>query len=516
MENGMHVNGQGFNFNGLSNEAIVTEVLKSILNSNPSIVQGLFTNQVENPIALNGNQRYNPSQSFEIVDLARKDWEEMKKVQWHEHKAYWNEERKKWCIALSLGYKENGKRNRKVITADTMEILYQKLLEFQTCGMVIPADRITTFDDDTAAAPVPVNVLMYPKSEMLLKDYITEYLGTRKGDMEDKTLDVYKNAAVHISNGLGHLKINEINKTVLQTFFNQYASTQHKRYENSKPKYYSQSQIDKTYNLLNMALREAADEDGTQAIRINFMDKVKKPKSKKISEHKRYSITNDEVKEIEKAIRLNRMIHCWILILLFTGCRPSEGLALRFSNINYANKTIDILYTVGEDRIVENGKKVKQAKIKEIKNGVARTLKVDDTLLNIIKNWEEVVKNDSQLMKLKQANGTTDYLFCKEDGTLQIYDEYLKGYERVMKLNGVDPRIFNTYRFRHNCCIRLLRQGTDIKTVQMILGDKTPHMVLKHYANMDKEDVYKGCEKYSEALTLALNGEVANEWQTVV
>lgn len=43
-----------------------------------------------------------------------------------------------------------------------------------------------------------------------------------------------------------------------------------------------------------------------------------------------------------------------------------------------------------------------------------------------------------------------------------------------------------------------LRKKYDIKTVQLMLGDNTPYMVLRAYANMDKSDIIKGSKDFSE------------------
>ena len=58
----------------------------------------------------------------------------------------------------------------------------------------------------------------------------------------------------------------------------------------------------------------------------------------------------------------------------------------------------------------------------------------------------------------------------------------------------------NMYRFRHTVCTDLLRRGIDLKTVQMIMGDNTPDVILSVYANIGKQDVLMASSELSQRM----------------
>lgn len=48
------------------------------------------------------------------------------------------------------------------------------------------------------------------------------------------------------------------------------------------------------------------------------------------------------------------------------------------------------------------------------------------------------------------------------------------------------------------------RSGINIKAAQLILGNNTPDMVMKVYANLDKSDVLKGSQSFADSMDLML------------
>lgn len=78
-----------------------------------------------------------------------------------------------------------------------------------------------------------------------------------------------------------------------------------------------------------------------------------------------------------------------------------------------------------------------------------------------------------------------------------IYEDYTQRYKRLLQKAGLSGSEMNPYRFRHTVCANLFRRRVDIKTVQMIMGDNTADMILKVYANIQKEDMLLASEELS-------------------
>lgn len=353
------------------------------------------------------------------------------------------------------------------------------------------------------------------QEDILFKDFFVKYLRSLDGSNRSRTFASMVNTSVHIIEGLGDYKMSQINKTVLKEFINGFAKKTYVK-GNSEPQYYSQSQIDKVYNLLRAAIKEASDPDGDKLLRADFMANIKKPRSNRCKAPDIQALTDDEINMLSNVVSEMKMISVWMHLMLYTGVRPSEALALKFSDINYEEKTVDIMRTLSQEEFLDvttlSRVKPRQPIITTLKNEregqrvnlQRRTLKVGNKILNILKEWESTIKNNSSLMELKKKNGTEDYLFCGPRGQLWLYDDYKQVYERLLKKHGISASEYNPYRFRHNCCTRLFRLNVNIKAVQLIMGDNTSDMVMRVYANLDKSDVLKGSKAFADSLDLAL------------
>ncbi|WP_411677177.1 tyrosine-type recombinase/integrase [Caproicibacter sp.] len=354
-----------------------------------------------------------------------------------------------------------------------------------------------------------------PLSDILFKEYFIRYLKGLDGGTRSRSFYSTITIASHIIEGLGDYRMSEINKTVLKEFINGFTKKTYTK--GTKTDFYSQSTIDKTYQLLRGAIREASSEDGGKLLRIDFMANIKKPRSNKQSPLEPKALTNEEIQMISEIVRENKMMNVWVHLMIYTGVRPSEPLALQFGDIDYENRTVDIVRTLSQEEHIDpvTGKRTRPSTpiITDLKNArpgqrvnlQKRTLKVGNKILDILKDWESYVFNNPVLMKMKREHGTEDYLFCGTHGQFWLYDDYKQVYERLLKKQGLSISEYNPYRFRHNCCTRLLRMGINLKAVQLIMGDNTADMVMRVYANLDKTDVLKGSESFAKSIDTTLD-----------
>lgn len=330
--------------------------------------------------------------------------------------------------------------------------------------------------------------------------------------------------AKHILDGLGDYKMEEINKDVLKHFINSFTQKTYTKGTGKRQKthYYSQSSIDKVYNLLHCFIKEVSCEDGSRLLPTDYMANIKKPRSNQALSSEIHPLTDNEIKKILAVVKENQKIYTWIILLLYTGTRPSEPLALKISDVNFENKTIDIFRTLSQeyyiDPVEQKRTRPRKAVITDLKNdrkgGQAnyqrRTLRVGDNLFVVLREWIAYIQSDVELINMKKWHHTEDYLFTGPQGQLWLYDDYKQVYERLLRKNGLSVSEYNPYRFRHNCCTRLLRLGINLKAVQLILGDNTPTMVMNVYANLDKSDVLQGSQSFSESIDKAL-GVLTNQ-----
>ncbi|NOW84608.1 integrase [Clostridium beijerinckii] len=451
----------------------------------------------ERGIDTTGNQRYNPPHSIVIEDLSDEEWESMKRNGNRELTPYWNESRQKWCIALSLGYDENKKRIRKVITADSKNEVWRKYGEFNFKNTVLPAEVKETVIENEK----------HPKAEMLLKDYLDDYLKNRDPKRSQRTYVGKVKLSKRIMEELGNYKMEELNKDLVETFINKLPEEEYTK--GGTVYQLRQSTINKIYDILHCVIKHATSEDDDNIFKRDFMIKIKRPKSIAFREKKEKALSKEEIKKVMGAVKHNPMIYTWVNLLMYLGCRPSEALAMKFTDVNYEKKTIKIVRALTE---IENKNPTDSGTIGKMKahigflkndksdgnNYQCRILKVSDRVLDIIKDWEKQVKEDNKLMEMKRKYKTEEYLFNGSKGQLLRYHYYRQAFDRLLERAGMQD--INPYRFRHTFCTNALRNGVDPKTVQRMLGDNTIEMVMRVYADMNQEDIFKGCMEVSEVL----------------
>lgn len=452
-------------------------------------------------------QRYNPTTSIEVADLSEEEYEQMKRKANGDGSVYFNKERNKWCGAVSLGYDDNGKRIRKVVSGDTQAEVEFKItqLQMKAVCMNVQAQNV----------PQPINTIN-PKADILFEDFINEYLTKVKYRTTSRTFENKCNTAKHIKRELGKYKLYELNRNIIEKFINDFTNYKYNANNNSKNKpkkeeYIGQSIIHNVYNLLCCLIRDASTND---LIDKNYTLYLKEPKTKKYTDPKELAFSDEQIKTIIDILKKenNQVITLMVHIALFTGLRPSEILALKFSDFDYEKKLLNVQRNLSENREIdpETAKclnsapmitGMKNAKSGNLNNFAYRKLKVNDALIEMVKQFEEYTKTDNAQKTMRKDNDTVDFIFVNHKCELPKRGYHTQQYKRILQKYGYSYSDYNLYKFRHTFCTNAMRLNIDLKTLQMLMGDNTSSVILKYYCNLNEEDVYNGSEKMSSAMS---------------
>lgn len=444
--------------------------------------------QKEN-VDLSENQRYHSLHSNMISDLSEEEWEEMKKNKAKELNAYFNEKRNTWHIALSLGYDENHKRIRKVLTGNSKEDVYQKYFEFKNNNKVLEEEKANETND---------------RAQIFFKDYINYVLDINKSTIRESSLKATKDNAKYIIKAIGAYKMCELSKEIIVKYINDFVGEKYTK--GNVQDYYSKEIVTKVYQILKRCIEQAYKE---KVIPVNYMEDIPKPKSKQRNKNqKNKPLEDDKIIEISKALKDERMLSIFFRIMLETGARPSEVLGLNFTDINQENGEISINKTLTFDvkEVQKDNRTIayKTPKIGDVKNYrdgnnpfAHRRFVLDDTLLNDIKQYEIGIKKNEKVMELRKSNDTVENMFTGTKQQLFNYQAFSKRFKKHLEKNGVDFSGYTLYGIRHTFATNLLKNKVDLKTVQMLLGDTGSEMVLRVYTNIDKEHTLKHSELYS-------------------
>ena len=209
----------------------------------------------------------------------------------------------------------------------------------------------------------------------------------------------------------------------------------------------------------------------------NPADKVKRPK-KNIFVGSFYS-KNELSTLFEKS--KNDPLHLIILLTAFYGLRRSEVLGLKWSAIDFVNKTITIKHTVVEVKI--NGKNEILGKDRTKTKSSYRTLPLTDEIIIALENAKKQQKYYKRKFKKNYNTKYEEYVCLKPDGSLIKPDYVTRHFSLLLKNNGL--RHIRFHDLRHSCASLLLSKNIPMKAIQEWLGHSDFSTTANIYAHLD-------------------------------
>ncbi|MBR5545223.1 MAG: tyrosine-type recombinase/integrase [Clostridia bacterium] len=233
---------------------------------------------------------------------------------------------------------------------------------------------------------------------------------------------------------------------------------------------------------------------------LNRFSKLKYPKSD-IQKDKKYTekiraLSDEQIKQIDKLLRDTPM-YLPYLVSLYSGARPAEAFAIRFSDFDFTNKKLRINKQIIQEKTHFIYKQPKT---------FARTVVVPDALLNAVKNrMQEIEKIKESNPVFNSMTKVFDDVHSKStifiDDLISINDNgnycYMAGsfkkYSKIIKETicpheeGVED--FSFYTFRKTHLTKMARTNIPIAVLKNRSGhSKTETLFKYYYANSDEED----------------------------
>lgn len=294
-------------------------------------------------------------------------------------------------------------------------------------------------------------------SSATVQEYIEPWLeDVHKSTIKLSTYNHYeKLVRLYIVPGLGRIKLQSLTPQQVQTFYSK------KLKEGLSPK-----SINNIHGLLHKALSNAVK---WNILPRNICDAVTPPRLRR----KEKTVLAPEQAHVLLQNIKNHRLEALLTLALVTGMRCGELLALRWSDIDLTNCSLQVKRTVSY--IKGHGRVESEPKTEKSRRQIMLPLLVIEVLIR------HKASQDEQRSKT-ESWADKDLIFTNAEGDYMGVTTMRDAFNRVLKEAGL-PHI-RFHDLRHSAATILLSRGTHPKIVQEILGHSQISMTLDVYSHV--------------------------------
>lgn len=317
-------------------------------------------------------------------------------------------------------------------------------------------------------------------------EYITEWLNkTKKKSIEPTTFDCYelmiKSQILNFKEyNIANKQLSNLNSDVFQKYIDALATK------------YSRATIKKVWSIIKQCvsygeIKEEIPYNTTKLVNIPSESNVEVKKKEvpflnKNDVEKLYKILNKKHQNGTNIFGSNA--HALILIM-YSGMRVSEMIALKWKNVDFDNKKIKIESSSTEiiNRNNDGGKRyIKYEKTTKTESG-NRTIPLPDRAMEMLKWFDR--KNPKHKPE--------DYVCVTKNNTQIMRRNVNKTLKLMAELADTDIKNFTVHTLRHTYGSILISEGVDIKKVSELLGHSditvTYNIYIGIYENDKKSEI---------------------------
>lgn len=364
-------------------------------------------------------------------------------------------------ITVSLGLDNKGKKIRKTTTYKPPENTTPKKADKLAAEFAIEYEKkckgMTSLNE---------NMRFSDMAEWFIENYAKNKL---------KAITAYNyehQIRSHLINELGSIKLKDFTPAKITAFF--------------KGQKFAPATCRKIFVILQSIFTRAVEQGflkETPCTKAVILPKAEKPKEKKpfLTEHQ----ARELLKMLEADTQFNRIIK----VLLYTGMRSGECLALQWQDIDFENKTIHIENTLTD----VGGKHWLQPPKTATSN---RYIALSDILADILIKQKE--HNTAKINKLGRDYNHPEMIFTNDYGNYVDRSGLNVKFRKFVE--NTDFNFITLHSLRHCNATLLINNGIDLKIVSELLG----HSDVSTTANVYADVLHSAKVKAADLISLKL------------
>ncbi len=307
-------------------------------------------------------------------------------------------------------------------------------------------------------------------------EYISNWLTFKQGEVEITTYQDYEDL---INNMIINFKKYNLAKKQL----NALSPRTFQQYLNALATKYSRSSIVKIWQLIKQCIKYGELQN---ELPVNTTALVKVPLESNVAVKKKeipfltveqanqlYEVLNYRDKNNASRYKSSNNAHA-IILILYTGMRMGELIALKWKNVNISQKSIYIKEAAATIKN-EDGKTVSIDKIPKTKTSI-RKIPLPSRALEMLKYFKEN----------NEATDKDDYVALSNTGN-KLDSANLNRTLHAMCKDANLPRL-NVHALRHSYGSMLLSKGVDIKIISELLGHANISITYDIYIGINEGD----------------------------
>lgn len=213
------------------------------------------------------------------------------------------------------------------------------------------------------------------------------------------------------------------------------------------------------------------------------------PRGRKVYPRERF-ISDSIVQKLLVAADSSPTFRPMIILMLFSGLRIGEVLALHWSDVDEINGLIHVENSLGvefdED---ESGSLInKHYEIGDTKTVCSvRDVAVPEIVFRALNEWKHYIEANSWLKKVIREKGNQNLVFPNQFGELRSYQALRRSFSRFLNMHGLGDSGITFHKLRHTYASWLQTAGVDINVIRDMLGHSDIKTTANTYIKVNNE-----------------------------
>ena len=328
----------------------------------------------------------------------------------------------------------------------------------------------------------------------LLSDLLDEVLNKKR--KRCKKLSSYKwycNISKHIYSGFNNCNVEEITTDYIDDFLHEMVKGDHGKQKSHK---FMLAVTLMLKSIFNLAVKKGYIPNSP----VDSLDYIPYGKP---TYSKQKALPQDTVTLLLAAIEKSRTFKPLIVLLLFSGLRIGEALALSWEDIDYTAKIIHVRkgLSLEFDEDAKGSLINKRYEIGDTKTVCSiRDVPVDNEVIKALIAWKKYVNMNQKLQKKIHDNHTEKIIFINRYGKIRSYQALRSSFQRFLRENHLTNFQITFHSLRHTYATLLQDAGVDINVIRDLLGHADIETTANIYVNVNMEPKIRARDKLSRTI----------------